>query len=81
MENEPLFPFGDCPWVDKDFLKKEVELVRSLDAGRQIVAADSGELSLWVEAARTGDIVSTTMYRKVWFHEISCCYGSAAQAA
>ena len=22
VENEPFFPFGDCPWVDKDFLKK-----------------------------------------------------------
>jgi beta-galactosidase GanA len=23
VENEPFFPFGECPWVDKNFLKKE----------------------------------------------------------
>ncbi|MDP3990882.1 MAG: beta-galactosidase [Candidatus Nealsonbacteria bacterium] len=31
VENEPFFPFGECPWVDKGFLKKEIDLVKSLD--------------------------------------------------
>lgn len=70
IENEPLFPFGKCPWIDKEFLKQEVRLVKSLDASHPVVISDSGELSLWIEAAKTGDMVSTTMYRKVWFHEV-----------
>ncbi len=70
VENEPLFPFGECPWRDTQFLGKEVKLVKSLDLGHPVVISDSGELSLWIQAARIGDIVSTTMYRKVWFEEI-----------
>src|SRR3989344_4368797 len=31
VENEPFFPLGECPWVDNDFLKKEIDLVKSLD--------------------------------------------------
>jgi len=66
VENEPLFAFGECPWIDKNFLKKEIELVKSLDS-RPVLISDSGEASFWVEAAKLGDIVGTTMYRKVWF--------------
>ncbi len=70
MENEPLFTFGDCPWTDEDFLKKEVALVKSIDAKfRPVLISDSGEGSFWTEAAKIGDIVGVTMYRKVWFHE------------
>lgn len=88
VENEPLFPFGDCPWVDRDFLQKEVELVKSLDSKHSVVISDSGELSFWIRAANIGDKASTTMYRKVWFHEIgryieyplpSVFYGRKAQ--
>jgi len=68
VENEPFFPFGECPWVDKKFLEKEIELVKSLDSKkRPIVISDSGEGSLWINAARFGDVVGTTMYKKVWF--------------
>jgi len=71
IENEPFFPFGICPWVDKKFVKKEVNLVKSLDPQkRPIIMADSGEGSFWINAARFGDIVSTTMYEKVWFRQI-----------
>jgi len=70
VENEPFFPFGVCPWVDKKFLKKEIELVKSLDPQRPIIEADSGEGSFWINAARFGDIPSTTMYRKVYFRQI-----------
>jgi len=70
VENEPFFPFGECQWADKDFLKKEIDLVKSLDEQkRPIVISDSGEGSLWVEAAKLGDIVGVTMYRKVWFSQ------------
>ncbi|KPJ57474.1 hypothetical protein AMJ49_00915 [Parcubacteria bacterium DG_74_2] len=69
IENEPFFPFGECPWVDKEFLKKEIELVKNLDnKGRPILISDSGEGSFWIQAARYGDIVGTTMYKKVWFY-------------
>ena len=70
VENEPLFAFGACPWRDKDFLKEEVNLVKSLDSVHPVVISETGEFSLWIEAAKIGDIVSPTMYRKVWFSEI-----------
>ena len=67
VENEPFFPFGECKWTDKDFLKKEIDLVKSLDdQKRPIVISDSGEGSFWFTAAQLGDVVGTTMYRKVW---------------
>lgn len=69
VENEPLLKFGVCPdwyYKDKEFLKKEVELVRSLDNSKKIMISDSGELNWWIEAAKIGDIVGTTMYRKAW---------------
>jgi len=71
VENEPFFPFGECPWVDKNFLKKEIELVKSLDSTqRPIVISDSGEGSFWITAAKLGDIVGTTMYKKVWVRQL-----------
>jgi len=71
IENEPFFPFGECPWVDKEFLKEEIKLVKNLDSlKRPVVISDSGEGSLWITAAKLGDIAGTTMYRKVWVHQI-----------
>jgi hypothetical protein len=71
VENEPLFGFGQCPWIDKQFLIKEAALVRSLDAQkRPVVISDSGEGSWWINAARIGDAVGVTMYRRVYFHEL-----------
>jgi len=72
VENEPFFPFGECPWADKDFLNKEVALVKKLDTkSRPVVISDSGEGSLWWSAARAGDIVATTLYKKVWVRQIN----------
>lgn len=66
VENEPfLNHFGECPEIDPDFLDKEIALVRSLDS-RPIVVTDSGELSLWIPAARRADIFGTTMYRDTY---------------
>jgi hypothetical protein len=68
VENEPFFPFGQCPWTDKEFLKKEVALVHQIDPQRRLVMiTDSGEGSFWINSAKIGDIVGTTMYKKVWF--------------
>jgi hypothetical protein len=69
VENEPLLKFGVCPsWYynNADFLKKEVDLVRSLDPSRQIIISDSGELSDWTKAANLADIVGVTLYRNAW---------------
>ncbi len=73
VENEPLFQFGDCPWVDKEHLKEEIELVRSLDSffKKPIMITDSGEASLWIEAANLGDFVGVTMYREVWMSDFN----------
>lgn len=68
VENETFFPFGECPWSDEKFLKKEADLVRSLDE-RPVVISDSGEGSFWFKAAGIGDEVGITMYKKVWFSQ------------
>lgn len=66
VDNEPLVNwFGSCPEPDRDFVKKEIALVKSLDS-RPVLITDSGELSSWVGAARLGDYFGTTMYRVVW---------------
>ena len=68
VENEPFFPFGECPWVDKEFLQKEINLVKSLDSKkRSVIITDSGEFSFWITVAQMGDIVGNTMYKRVWF--------------
>lgn len=67
VENEPFFmqSFGMCPAVDKDFYKKEVAFVRSLD-GRPIYGTESGELSTWRGTAGIVDFVGTSVYRTTW---------------
>lgn len=66
VENEPfLLHFGECPKLDPDFLDREIALVRQLDS-RPIVVTDSGELSLWIPAAKRADIFGTTMYRDTY---------------
>lgn len=68
VENEPFFTFGECPWKDKEFLKREIDLVKSLD-NKPVIISESGEFPLWIKAARYGDIVGVTMYRRVWSKE------------
>ncbi len=66
VENEPfLINFGECPKPDKELLDKEIALVRKLDK-RQIIITDSGELSIWVPAAKRADIFGTTMYQTTY---------------
>ncbi len=66
VENEPFLKFGICPKLDTDLLDMEIALVRSKDPTRKIIVTDSGELSLWVSAAKRADVFGTTMYRYVW---------------
>ncbi len=65
VENEPFLVFGICPDIDTNQVDKEIEIVRKNDASRKIIITDSGELSLWVLAAKRADIFGTTMYREV----------------
>ncbi len=70
VENEPFFPFGECPPRDDAFLKQEIATVKKLDPSRPVVVTESGEFSLWFAAARVGDIVGTTLYRGAYFDPI-----------
>lgn len=77
VENEPFFVFGDCPWYDREFLEEEIALVKEIDQkDRPVVISESGEWSFWTKSARLGDIVGTTLYKKVWFSEFNRYYTS-----
>ena len=66
VENEPFLPFGECVNYDGSFLDQEIELVRREDPKHQIIVTDSGELSIWFQAAKRADVFGTTMYRVVY---------------
>lgn len=66
IDNEPFLPFGECTSTDKSFLDREVARVREIDPNRKIMVTDSGELSIWVRAAKRADIFGTTMYRIIY---------------
>lgn len=75
VENEPfLTQFGECPPLDKKYLEKEIALVKSLDSTRPVLVTDSGELSLWVRAAKRGDVFGTTLYRHLYTHNFGGRY-------
>ncbi|OGF51557.1 hypothetical protein A3I27_01650 [Candidatus Giovannonibacteria bacterium RIFCSPLOWO2_02_FULL_43_11b] len=67
IENEPFLPFGDtCLLFGKEFLDKEIVLVKKLDPAHPVIITDSGELSIWIRAAKRADIFGSTMYRQIW---------------
>lgn len=70
VENESLFPFGDCTKISdlRGLLQDEVNLVRKLDPDRKIFIQDSGEAGVWQTSSKLGDFVGISMYRKVWFN-------------
>lgn len=65
IENEPFFPFGECPKRKKGFLNEEIKIVKSLD-NRKIITTDSGEWSFWIKTAKRGDVFGISLYRRVW---------------
>lgn len=66
VENEPLLGiFGQCDPPDEKFLKKEVDLVRSLSR-KPVIVTDSGELGFWISPMRLSDVFGTTLYRRVY---------------
>lgn len=66
VENEPFFPFGDCPAFSAEQLRQEIDLVRQLDPAHPTIIGDSGELSSWRKTVHAADYFGTTMYRLVW---------------
>lgn len=70
VENEPFVTwFGegiDLNLVNQGFLTKEINLVKSLDSNRPVVVTDTGEWSLWKDAASSGDILGISLYRKAY---------------
>ncbi|HOF79865.1 MAG TPA: beta-galactosidase [bacterium] len=66
IENEPfLIGFGECPKLNVKLLDQEIALARSLTK-KPIVITDSGELSIWLPAAKRADIFGTSIYRHVY---------------
>lgn len=70
IENEPFFPFGECPPRKKGFLDEEIALVKNLDT-RPIITTDSGEWSFWIKMAKKGDFLGVSLYRHVYFTPFS----------
>lgn len=72
VENEPylrFFAYEHCGDLDKDFLKEEVALVRSLDS-RPVLVTDSGNLGTWGAPYRLGDAFGTSLYIYFWNPEV-----------
>lgn len=73
IENEPFlsaFAFEHCGELDVSFLEKEIALTRSLDATRQILVTDSGNLGTWNGAYSRGDMFGTSVYVHFWNPEL-----------
>lgn len=71
VENEPFLPFGNCPKGtinNGELLDREIAQLRFVDKERQrkVMVTDSGELSLWLKAAKRANIFGTTLYRTIY---------------
>lgn len=66
VENEPFFPYGECPTLTRKQFEERVALVRRLDPFRPIQVTVSGELALWKSEADVADILGISMYRLAW---------------
>ncbi len=63
VENEPLFPYGDCPSPSLERLTHEVALVRGLDTTHPIMLTVSGEQEPWLDLSSLADTIGVSMYR------------------
>jgi hypothetical protein len=70
VENEPFLNFGICPKIDPNLLDSEIATVRKIDRKKKMIITDSGELSLWVSAAKRADVFGTTMYRNIYNEKV-----------
>ncbi len=62
VENEPFFPYGECPEPSLERLRREVALVRAFDE-RPILMTVSGEQEPWLDLASIADEIGVSMYR------------------
>lgn len=73
IENEPYLGYGICPARSRGFLKREVELMRRLEADHfpdlahrhPLYSTDSGELSTWFRYSHLVDGLGVSIYRVV----------------
>ena len=65
VENEPFFPFGQCPRITGAQFHERVDLVRSLD-DRPIQVTVSGEFGPWLDSAQAADVLGISLYRQTW---------------
>lgn len=73
IENEPfleVFAKEHCGDLDEEFLKEEIEIVRSLDKERPILITDSGNLGTWISPWKLGDSFGTSVYVYFWNKDI-----------
>jgi hypothetical protein len=73
VENEPyltVFAYEHCGDFDEEFLREEIELVRSLDNTRPILVTDSGNLGTWFGPYKNGDAFGTSVYVYFWNPEL-----------
>ncbi len=73
VENEPFLTFfsrARCGDLDKDFLDKEIALVKKLDQHHSVLITDSGEFGDWLRAYQRGDIFGTSLYLYIWNRKI-----------
>lgn len=65
VENEPFFPYGDCPKVDAKRFYGEINAVRGEDPVHPIMRTTSGEQSIWLFSAKGADVIGASLYRVV----------------
>ena len=70
IENEPFLRyFGECPWQETpDFVRREIAAVKAIDPDHPVLITDSGEWSLLFNTASMGEVLGTTLYRRVFFN-------------
>ncbi len=68
VENEAFLKlvYIKCPSTSKEFVDKEIKIVKALDPGREVIVTDSGQVGTWYKAAQLGDSLGVTFYRKVY---------------
>lgn len=67
VENEYFLElFGECPPPDKEFYKKEINLVKLTDFNHPIMVTDSGEFGTWVRTRDLSEYLGTSVYRVVY---------------
>jgi hypothetical protein len=64
VENEPYVEFGG-PRIDEGLLRREIDLVRSLDS-RPIMLTDSADKGNWRRTAQWCDILGVNLYTRHW---------------